>query len=74
MLGPVCKPAFPMMQVFGKTLVCKDMDVANDAAHRLHVNCVTMAGDEVSKKGSFTGGFREASKYALLSTALRPLL
>ncbi|KAK9861310.1 hypothetical protein WJX84_000307, partial [Apatococcus fuscideae] len=51
-----------MQQVFGKTLLCKDLDVANTAAHRTHLNCVTMGGDEVSKKGSFTGGFRDLSR------------
>ena len=51
-------------QVFGKTLLCKDLDVANAAAHRTHLNCVTMGGDEVSKKGSFTGGFRDLSRSA----------
>lgn len=50
------------MQVFGKTLLCKDLDVANAAAHRIHLNGITMAGDQVNKKGSFTGGFRDASK------------
>ncbi|KAK9866710.1 hypothetical protein WJX84_008069 [Apatococcus fuscideae] len=51
-----------MQQVFGKTLLCKDLDVANAAAHRTHLNCVTMGGDQVSKKGSITGGFRDLSR------------
>ena len=51
-----------ILQVFGKTLLCKDLDVANIAAHRTHLNGITMAGDQVSKKGSFTGGFRGASR------------
>ena len=61
--GPPSLPGVLMvMQVFGKTLLCKDLDVANAAAHRTHLNCVTMGGDQVSKKGSITGGFRDLSR------------
>lgn len=34
-------------QVFGKTLVCRNMDVAAKAAKESNLNCVTMEGDQV---------------------------
>ena len=61
-------------QVFGKTLLCKDLDKANEAAHRTHMNCVTMGGDEVSKKGSFTGGFRDLSRSEAYMSAVPQLV
>lgn len=35
------------LQVFGKTLVCRNMDVAAKAAKESNLNCVTMEGDQV---------------------------
>ena len=49
-------------QVFGKVLVCKDLDVAGRAAHTSNLNCVTIKGDQVSKKGTITGGFRDIKR------------
>lgn len=34
-----------------------DADVATQVARETHLNCVTMQGDQVSKKGAMTGGF-----------------
>ncbi|KAK9828108.1 hypothetical protein WJX81_005196 [Elliptochloris bilobata] len=48
-----------VQQVFGKVLVCKDLDVAGRAAHSSNLNCVTIKGDQVSKKGTITGGYRD---------------
>ena len=50
-------------QVFGKVLVCKDLDVAGRAAHTSSLNCVTIKGDQVSKKGTITGGFRDIKRW-----------
>ncbi len=35
-------------QVFGKTLICKSMAVANDIAREHRVHCVTMEGMHLS--------------------------
>lgn len=50
-------------QVFGKTLVCKNLDVATDAGRTTDLNCVTIEGDQVGKKGTLTGGFLDAARY-----------
>ena len=57
-------PQPTLRQVFGKVLVCKDLDVAGKAAHSSNLNCVTIKGDQVSKKGTITGGYRDAKRCA----------
>ena len=42
--------------------MCKDLDVAGRAAHTFNLNCVTIKGDQVSKKGTITGGFRDIKR------------
>ena len=51
------KPA--MLQVFGKTLICRDLDVGTNVARTTQLNCVTLEGDQVSKRGSLTGGYHD---------------
>ncbi|MED6109969.1 Structural maintenance of chromosomes protein 3 [Stylosanthes scabra] len=48
-------PAFS--QVFARTVVCKNLDVASRVARTDGLDCITLEGDQVSKKGSMTGGF-----------------
>ena len=45
-------------------MVCKDVDVANQVAHRDNLDGVTMEGTQVSKKGVFKGGFYDATRCA----------
>ncbi|PIA65437.1 hypothetical protein AQUCO_00100732v1 [Aquilegia coerulea] len=44
-------------QVFGRTVVCRDLDVATKVARTNGLDCITLEGDQVSKKGGMTGGF-----------------
>eukprot|EP01028_Stygiella_incarcerata_P005070 TRINITY_DN217_c2_g1_i5.p1 TRINITY_DN217_c2_g1~~TRINITY_DN217_c2_g1_i5.p1 ORF type:complete len:1257 (+),score=397.27 TRINITY_DN217_c2_g1_i5:553-3771(+) len=46
-------------QVFGRTVVVKSLEIGVDAASRYHVDCVTLDGDTVNKRGAMSGGFRE---------------
>ncbi|CAL9036907.1 unnamed protein product [Musa banksii] len=48
-------PAFS--QVFGRTVICRDLDVATSVARNNSLDCITLEGDQVSKKGGMTGGF-----------------
>nr|CAD1823923.1 unnamed protein product [Ananas comosus var. bracteatus] len=48
-------PAF--MQVFGRTVICRDLDVATKVARNNSLDCITLEGDQVSRKGGMTGGF-----------------
>ncbi|KAL9238676.1 hypothetical protein vseg_013066 [Gypsophila vaccaria] len=44
-------------QVFGRTVVCRNLDVATRVARGDNLDCITLEGDQVSKKGGMTGGF-----------------
>ena len=67
----VMAPFGLMWQVFGKTMVCKDVDVANRVAHRDNLDGVTMEGTQVSKKGIFKGGFHDATRSVRLTGATK---
>ena len=53
------------VQVFGKTMVCKDLEVATEVSRSSDLNCVTMDGDQRDKKGTLTGGFIDSSRSRL---------
>jgi structural maintenance of chromosome 3 (chondroitin sulfate proteoglycan 6) len=57
---PKFEPAF--RQVFGKTLVCRNLDIATRAARESDLNCVTMEGDQVERRGSLRGGYHDTSR------------
>ncbi|XP_010521617.1 PREDICTED: structural maintenance of chromosomes protein 3 [Tarenaya hassleriana] len=44
-------------QIFGRTVVCRDLNVATRVARSDGLDCITLEGDQVSKKGGMTGGF-----------------
>ncbi|OAY46513.1 structural maintenance of chromosomes protein 3 [Manihot esculenta] len=53
--SPNFTPAFS--QVFARTVICRDLDVATRVARTDNLDCITLEGDQVSKKGGMTGGF-----------------
>ncbi|CAA7403122.1 unnamed protein product [Spirodela intermedia] len=56
-------PAFS--QVFGRTVICRDLDVATKVARSDGLDCITLEGDQVSKKGGMTGGFYDLRRSKL---------
>lgn len=56
------KPEFQkaMQQVFGKTIVCPNLQVAAQYARSHSVNAITPDGDRSDQKGALTGGFHDA--------------
>ncbi|CAG9822671.1 unnamed protein product [Phaedon cochleariae] len=46
-----------MRYLFGKTLICRNMEVATKLARTTGLDCVTLDGDQASSKGSLTGGY-----------------
>eukprot|EP00741_Cyanophora_paradoxa_P003511 tig00000711_g3409.t1 len=46
-------------QVFGRTLVARNMDVAARLSRELDVDCVTLDGDLVNRRGAMVGGYRD---------------
>eukprot|EP00092_Neocalanus_flemingeri_P039072 GFUD01042533.1.p1 GENE.GFUD01042533.1~~GFUD01042533.1.p1 ORF type:complete len:863 (+),score=306.67 GFUD01042533.1:271-2589(+) len=55
-----------MSFVFGKTLVCRSMDIAVRLARTSSLDCITLDGEKSSSKGVLSGGYisRERSKMA----------
>ncbi|VDM02243.1 unnamed protein product [Schistocephalus solidus] len=46
-----------MLHIFGKTLICSSIDVAAQLARKQNFDCITLDGDQVSRKGTLTGGY-----------------
>ncbi|MCE3049382.1 Structural maintenance of chromosomes protein 3 [Datura stramonium] len=57
-------------QVFARTVICRNLDVATRVARTDGLDCITLEGDQVSKKGGMTGGFYDhrRSKLRYMST------
>ncbi|XP_033223944.1 structural maintenance of chromosomes protein 3-like [Belonocnema kinseyi] len=47
--------------VFGRTLICRDLDSANEYAKCFSVECLTLSGDQVFGNGNIVGGYQEES-------------
>ncbi|XP_018474869.1 structural maintenance of chromosomes protein 3-like isoform X1 [Raphanus sativus] len=64
-------PAFA--QVFGRTIVCCDLNVATRIAKSDGLDCITLEGDQVSRKGGMTGGFYDhrRSKLRFMNTIIQ---
>eukprot|EP00850_Spirogloea_muscicola_P019286 SM000187S03903 [mRNA] locus=s187:97887:106614:- [translate_table: standard] len=45
--------------VFARTLICRDIDTATSVSKTSDLDCITMEGDQVTKKGAMTGGFHD---------------
>jgi structural maintenance of chromosome 3 (chondroitin sulfate proteoglycan 6) len=63
----VFRPA--INQIFGKTLVCSNLDVATRLSRQHNVACVTLDGQQVSIKGALTGGYHDDRTSRLQSAA-----
>ncbi|KAJ9220026.1 hypothetical protein DTO207G8_5287 [Paecilomyces variotii] len=47
-------------QVFGKTIICPNLQVASQYARSHGVNAITPEGDRSDKRGALTGGFHDS--------------
>lgn len=54
---PAYESAF--MHVFGKTIICPNLQVASQYARSHGVNAITPDGDRSDKRGALTGGFHD---------------
>ncbi|XP_073989830.1 structural maintenance of chromosomes protein 3-like isoform X2 [Rhodnius prolixus] len=48
-----------MKFIFGKILICKDLEIAVHVARLYRFTCVTLDGDKVKNSGVLSGGFNE---------------
>ncbi|KAG1659850.1 Structural maintenance of chromosomes protein 3 [Nymphon striatum] len=46
-----------MRYIFGKTLICRNLEVATQIARTSNLDCITIEGDQVSHKGVLAGGY-----------------
>lgn len=54
-----------MRYLFGKTLICRNLEVATKLSRNSGLDCVTLDGDQVSSKGVLTGGYCNTSRSRL---------
>ncbi|CAG5081718.1 Similar to smc3: Structural maintenance of chromosomes protein 3 (Xenopus laevis) [Cotesia congregata] len=48
--------------IFGRTLVCKNLECASNAVDRYKLNCITLSGAKISKSGDVAGGHKKNYK------------
>ena len=66
------QPAFK--QIFGRVAICRDLEVASEVSRAGTLNCITLEGDEVNRRGALTGGFQDTRRSRLASmTAIKRL-
>ena len=51
--------------IFGKVLICRSLEVATQLARSTNLDCITLDGDQVSHKGSLTGGYFDSRRSRL---------
>ncbi|KAI8792516.1 structural maintenance of chromosomes protein 3, partial [Biomphalaria glabrata] len=51
--------------VFGKTLIARNMEVATQFARTQNLDCITLEGDQVSRRGALTGGYYDTRRSRL---------
>ena len=49
-------------QVFGRTLLARNLQVGAELSRAHGFDCITLDGDQVNKRGAFTGGFIDARR------------
>lgn len=54
-----------MKFIFGKVLICRSLEVATSLARTSTLDCITLDGDQVSHKGSLTGGYFDSRRSRL---------
>ncbi|KAI8456728.1 RecF/RecN/SMC [Phakopsora pachyrhizi] len=52
-------------QVFSKTVICSNLDLAGAYVRSHRLNAMTLDGDKVDKKGAVSGGYQEARRSRL---------
>lgn len=60
--------AFPaVQQVFGRTVVCSNLELADEVSRKYGLDAITLEGDKVSSRGTLTGGYQDPSRFTRLS-------
>ena len=56
-----------MVSIFGNTLLCENLQTAADVAREYNMNCVTVDGEKVGKRGAIRGGYQDSRSSRLRS-------
>lgn len=51
--------------IFGRTLICRNIERASELAKSTGLDCVTLEGDKISSKGSMSGGYFNQNRSCL---------
>ncbi|CAH0394872.1 unnamed protein product [Bemisia tabaci] len=54
-----------MKYIFGKTLICRNLERATEISKEYMLDCITIDGDSVSSKGTLTGGYYKSNRSKL---------
>lgn len=57
----------PLLHVFGKTLLCRNLEVASETARIFKFNCITTDGDQVFHSGKLSGGYFNPKKVKIIA-------
>ncbi|KAK0532894.1 Structural maintenance of chromosomes protein 3 [Tilletia horrida] len=52
-------------QVFGRTIICPNLEIATAYVRSHSINAITLDGDQVDRKGSLTGGYHDPRRSRL---------
>ncbi|KAL8278388.1 hypothetical protein RQP46_009280 [Phenoliferia psychrophenolica] len=52
-------------QVFGKTIICQNLETAGAYTRQHNLNSITLDGDKYDRKGSLTGGYHDSKRSRL---------
>lgn len=55
-------------QVFGKTVLCINLDTCRNVEHTTKLNAITLLGDKIDKGGTVTGGYHDTRKSRIDAT------
>eukprot|EP01012_Entosiphon_sulcatum_P036669 TRINITY_DN4679_c0_g1_i1.p1 TRINITY_DN4679_c0_g1~~TRINITY_DN4679_c0_g1_i1.p1 ORF type:complete len:1212 (+),score=285.66 TRINITY_DN4679_c0_g1_i1:51-3686(+) len=61
-------------EVFGKTLLARQLSTATRYSRQYNLDCITIDGDKVDRKGAMTGGYVETTSSRLPAFQLRTQL
>ncbi|CAG8667446.1 1037_t:CDS:10 [Gigaspora margarita] len=54
-----------IVQVFGRTIICNDLETASRLSREHDLNGITLDGDQVDRKGALTGGYHDVRRRRL---------
>ena len=58
-------PLTSLLQVFGKTIICPNLEIAGAYVRSHSLNAITLDGDKVERKGSLHGGYHDPKRSRL---------